>query len=429
MIRNYLTIALKVLARRKFFTFISLFGISFTLMILMVTTAYFDHSFTSMKPESRFDRVLWLEGFRMRSPDKNSNWNSNGTGYYILDHYGKSIIEKTNNVIEEYSIFTDPSRTTTYFEGEKIVFDWRKTDGAYWKITDHEFIEGTYYTDEDDQQRNFVVVINESVKDKFFKNESALGKSIKFNGMTYKVVGVVKNVASFRKIAFAEVWSPLSTDKSLVYKNAPKQNSEIMGIYQAAVLAKNKEDLPIIKNAIFEFAKEVQFPDPKDFNTFETIGRTYFERYAAQIFWDWETHYSKEQTQKLTIAFVISALIFMLLPSLNLININLSRIMERASEIGVRKAFGASSNDLVLQFVIENVFLTLVGGILGLILSIMTLSYINTLEYIPYAQLSLNLRVFLIGFVISIIFGILSGVYPAWKMSKLHPVAALKGAK
>jgi putative ABC transport system permease protein len=398
-------------------------------MILMVATAYFDHSFTSIKPESRFDRVLWLSGFRMRSPDHNSNWNSNGTGYYILDHYGRSIIDKTNNAVEEYSIFTDPSRITTYFEGEKIEFDWRKTDGAYWKITDHEFIEGTYYTNEDDEQRNFVIVINESIKDKFFKQESALGKNIQFNGMSYKVIGVVKNVASFRKVAFAEVWSPLSADKSLVFRNAPKQNSEIMGIYQAAVLAKRKEDLLIVKNAIFEFAKEVQFPDPRDFNTYETTGRTYFERYAAIVFWDWETHYSEDKSYKLMIAFIISSLLFMLLPSLNLININLSRIMERASEIGVRKAFGASSNDLILQFVIENVFLTLVGGIIGLLFSLLTLSYINTLEYIPYAQLSLNIRVFLIGLFISLIFGILSGVYPAWKMSKLHPVAALKGAK
>ncbi|GAB4333825.1 MAG: hypothetical protein OHK0038_10280 [Flammeovirgaceae bacterium] len=221
MIKNYLTIALKVLARRKFFTFISLFGISFTLMILMVATAYFDHSFTSMKPESRFDRVLWMSDFRMRSPDKQSNWNTNGAGFYVLDHYGKSIIEKTNGVIEGFSIFSDKYRITTYLEGEKITFDWRKTDEAYWKITDHEFVEGTHYTEEDDQKRNFVVVINETIKDKFFKGESAVGKSIKFNGMTYKVIGVVKNVASFRKVAFAEVWSPLSADKSLVFRNAP----------------------------------------------------------------------------------------------------------------------------------------------------------------------------------------------------------------
>ena len=66
--------------------------------------------------------------------------------------------------------------------------------------------------------------------------------------------------------------------------------------------------------------------------------------------------------------------LFMALPTLNLVNINLSRILERSSEIGVRKAFGASSRTLVGQFVMENVILTLVGGALALVLSWITLT-------------------------------------------------------
>src|SRR5256885_1583041 len=63
------------------------------------------------------------------------------------------------------------------------------------------------------------------------------------------------------------------------------------------------------------------------------------------------------------------ALLFMALPTLNLVNLNVSRILERASEIGVRKAFGASSRALLGQFLVENVVLTLIGGALGLALS------------------------------------------------------------
>ena len=59
------------------------------------------------------------------------------------------------------------------------------------------------------------------------------------------------------------------------------------------------------------------------------------------------------------------ALLFITLPTMNLVSINLSRIMERASEIGVRKAFGASSRTLVGQFVMENVVLTVIGGAIG----------------------------------------------------------------
>jgi putative ABC transport system permease protein len=117
----------------------------------------------------------------------------------------------------------------------------------------------------------------------------------------------------------------------------------------------------------------------------------------------------------------------MLLPTINLININISRIMERASEIGVRKAFGASSWTLVGQFIIENVILTLLGGAIGFAMSRFVLQFITGSGWFPYAEFHLNHRIFLGGFILAVFFGVLSGVYPAWRMSRLHPVQALKG--
>jgi putative ABC transport system permease protein len=118
---------------------------------------------------------------------------------------------------------------------------------------------------------------------------------------------------------------------------------------------------------------------------------------------------------------------FMALPALNLITLNLSRIMERSSEIGVRRAFGAPRSALVRQFVFENIVVTVIGGAIGFALAGMMLPLLNTVSPIPDAQFSLNLRVFAWGMVMAVFFGILSGVYPAWKMSRLHPVNALRG--
>jgi putative ABC transport system permease protein len=118
----------------------------------------------------------------------------------------------------------------------------------------------------------------------------------------------------------------------------------------------------------------------------------------------------------------------MLLPALNLVNLNMSRIMERASEIGVRKAFDASSRALVGQFLVENVVLTGIGALLALAVSAWALSVVNGSGVILYADLRLNLRVFGWGVVLALFFGVMSGVYPAWRMSRLHPVQALKGA-
>jgi putative ABC transport system permease protein len=118
----------------------------------------------------------------------------------------------------------------------------------------------------------------------------------------------------------------------------------------------------------------------------------------------------------------------MILPTVNLININVSRILERASEIGVRKAFGASSWTLVGQFIVENVMLTMIGGVIGFLGSIFVLRAISASGLIPYAEFNLNYRIFIYGLLLALFFGLFSGVYPAWKMSRLNPVQALKGA-
>jgi len=121
-------------------------------------------------------------------------------------------------------------------------------------------------------------------------------------------------------------------------------------------------------------------------------------------------------------------LVFMLLPALNLVNLNTGRIMERRVEIGVRKAFGATSSQLALQLVVENVLLCLAGGLLALAATAGVLAWLEHIQLIDYMRYDLNLAVFGWGMLIATVFGLVSGVLPAWKMSRLDPVHALKGA-
>jgi putative ABC transport system permease protein len=95
---------------------------------------------------------------------------------------------------------------------------------------------------------------------------------------------------------------------------------------------------------------------------------------------------------------------------------------------GVRKAFGASSRKLVIQFVVENILLCLVGGVLGLALAKGVLLWLEGSGLIPYLKVNIDLAVFGYGLIITVLFGVVSGVIPAWKMSRLDPVYALKGA-
>jgi putative ABC transport system permease protein len=93
----------------------------------------------------------------------------------------------------------------------------------------------------------------------------------------------------------------------------------------------------------------------------------------------------------------------------------------------VRKSFGATSGALARQFLLENVLLAALGGVLAAILAAVVLAGLNRSGVIPYADLSLNLRVLGWGVLLTLVFGVLSGVLPAWRMSRLHPVGALQG--
>jgi putative ABC transport system permease protein len=243
-------------------------------------------------------------------------------------------------------------------------------------------------------------------------------------GSAFRVVGVVENVSFLRNIPFAEIWAPYTTAKD-------REDPEVlMGDFQAMILAAPGADLDEIRsefNSRLTRIPHSDFPFPA-LTTLVAPFETKFNAFARHAGMADKTN-PDPQGRLVVAAGVAIALVFLMLPIVNLVNINLSRIMERSSEIGVRKAFGASSRSLVGQFVVENVVLTLAGALIGLVLSAAVLAALNRSGVIPYAELALNIRIFLYGMLIAGGFGVLSGVYPAWRMSRLHPADALRGGR
>ena len=412
MLKNYLKIALKVLLRRKFFTFISLFGISFTLVVLMVATAFFDHQFAPFPPEKKLDRSLSILGIRIENTEKGFA-HTGAPSYAFLDRYVRTLPE-----VEKVSIATKITTALSFKNGEKIKSALKRTDGEFWQIMDFDFLEGGPFTVDDEKHANFVAVINEATRQKFFDQESAVGKTIEADGQSFRVVGVVANVPIFRNLPFADIWVPLSTSKGKF------SSQELIGNCTGVILAKSRGDLDRIREDFKTKLAQVEFPDPKGFNTIYGAAETQFENVARELFVN--NRSNESYAPQLLAVIVLFMILFMLLPTINLVNLNLSRIMERASEIGVRKAFGASSWKLAGQFVVENVLQTLVGGVIGFVLAYLVLQMLTQSGLIQYAVFYMNYRLFLYGLAIALFFGIFSGVYPAWKMSRMHPVEALR---
>ena len=415
MIRSYLKLALKVLARRKFFTFISLFGISVTLLVLIVASALLDHVFAPTAPESRSDRMLGVYRLVMSGP---SNQQSSNPGYAFLDRYVRPLAELPQ--VEAVAIASDPGTAVSYLEGRKIESQLKRTDGEFWRILDFEFLEGGPFTAADERDGRRVAVINETTRQRFFGGGPAVGRSIETGGQRFRVVGVVRDVPVLRFVSYADIWVPLSTAKSSAYRQ------EFIGGFNGLILARDRAALPLIRQEFDARRREAErhLPNPKDYQKLTADADTLFEA-VSRLLLPGDREDSGAGTLRAVLALL--ALLFMLLPTINLVNLNLSRILDRASEIGVRRAFGASSRTLIGQFLLENLVLTLVGAALGLALAAGVLAALNESGLIPYARLALNYRVFFYGLGIALVFGLLSGVYPAWRMSRFHPVEALRG--
>ncbi|MEZ4900683.1 MAG: FtsX-like permease family protein [Spirosomataceae bacterium] len=218
----------------------------------------------------------------------------------------------------------------------------------------------------------------------------------------------------------SDLYFPYNTNKS-DYKG-----KDLRGQFAAIIMPDNPADIPKFQAEFDAVVSKIKLPPTGDkwFNPDKLYvsADSYVTSFTRQLRGD------EEQAGRGTVFTIIIAiaLLFMSLPAINLVNINISRIMERASEIGVRKAFGASSKTLVLQFIIENVFLTLIGGILAIFMSLGVIYYLNHSGLIAYIDLSFNWKVFSMAIVISLLFGLLSGAYPAWRMSRLQVVEALK---
>ena len=409
MLANYFKIALKVLLRRKFFTFISLFAIGFTLIVLIVAAAMFDHQFGPHEVEAKQERTLGVYGLMMAGEKHRYN---GFPGYKFLDRYVRTLPD-----VERVSIASTASTISTYVSGRKLSVALKHTDGEYWRVFSFRFLQGRPFTVEDDAKGNRVAIINEATRAKFFGTSSALGKTIDLDSQRFTVIGVVENVPLTRLVPYSDVWVPIGTIRTQSFRNS------MVGSFVAVVVAKSRADFPKIKQEFAARMQRVESPDPKTFNRFVSGVETPFEFLSRQTFGRME----KTNPAALTFAIAVLAVLFMVLPAVNLVNINMSRILERASEIGVRKAFGASSRTLVGQFVVENLIVTFAAGVLSLIASALILYVINASALIPYSDFALNIRVFGYGMVFCLIFGLVSGVYPAYRMSRLNPVNALRG--
>lgn len=414
MLRNYLLTAWKVFMRRKLFTAINLLCIVLTLVVLMVAASLLEAAFRPSGVEGRSERFLQV--FMMRMDNQEAGRRSNTPlGYKLIDKYLKPMPG-----VERVAAVTLPGGVSVY-QGDRVSeMQMRRADADYWKVLDFRLLAGRLPDAGDDASGRMIAVLNATTARRLFPGEpdAAIGQRIDVGGQHFEVVGVVEDAMHLN--AFADIWAPISSFASSDYRQ------QLTGMFVALILAEHAADLPRIRKQVEQIAKSVVPDDPKEWKRVLFWADSKLDLFSRLTVGSDEVPDSG--AGRLLVLIVAAMLLFMLLPALNLVNLNTGRIMERRVEIGVRKAFGATSAQLAIQLVVENVLLCLAGGLVALALTAGVLAWLEHIQLINYMKYSVNLAVFGWGMLIATVFGLLSGVLPAWKMSRLDPVHALKGA-
>lgn len=265
--------------------------------------------------------------------------------------------------------------------------------------------EGRYFTSEEEQRRAAVAVIGIDIANTLFPFSNALNQQIQIEGRNYRVIGILQEREIF--LVGSEdpnnenkaVYLPFKTIKQLYPAN---EDCFIMATAKPGRLKEALEEIRLI------LRRQRQVPSDKPDNFGVQTSDEIVKQFGAI-------------TSGIFILMVAISSVGLLIGGIGVMNVMLVSVTERTKEIGVRKAIGARSADIITQFLIEAVTLTAFGGVLGILLGVGLSLLIQFMlpTYIP-------LWAPFVGFCASVSIGLLFGLLPAWKAARLDPIDALR---
>ena len=264
--------------------------------------------------------------------------------------------------------------------------------------------DGRNFINEDIHHIRNVCILGMDVVDRLFPFEDPLGKRIQVKGLDYTVIGLTERqgelfgeskdnfiaipITTYLK-RFSERWTTLSIDvesqSELTYE---KTKDEVIGLMRSIRKVRPEAD-----------------------NDFEIVTNTeMIEQFSGF-------------TSGIKLFALCGSVIALIVAGIGIMNIMLVSVTERIKEIGIRKAIGATKNDILTQFLLEAVFLSQFGGIVGIILGVSGGNIVSFLFNIP-AVIPLDWA--LIGLIVCSAIGIGFGIYPAWRAAELDPIESLR---
>jgi len=275
------------------------------------------------------------------------------------------------------------------------------------EVEDLPLADGRWFSESDDEHRSPVVVLCSDTAQELFGNQNPLGKEVTIEGRLFEVIGTLGPIQSVfnrgKDPINNRVLFPLRTFKAL----HPEEKQHFI-----VVKATSHDAMPKAMDEIREVLRrrrKVPFEKPDNFSLF-TIESV--------------TEVWNQVTGGLFVGMFAISSVALIVGGVGVMNIMLVSVTERTREIGVRKAIGARKQDILLQFTLEAIMLTAVGGVIGVTAGALVVWAIPAVWPSLPARMSMFWTTF--GFSSAAAVGLLFGIYPAWKAANLDPIESLR---
>ena len=279
------------------------------------------------------------------------------------------------------------------------------TGADYLDIRKWSIAYGDFYTDQDIKSASKVCVLGKTVVDNLFPDGSAVGQNIRIRNVPFKVIGALQKKGQ----------NAMGQDQDDIilapYTTVARRLSWYPYLRQILVSATSQSSIPVAQNQISELLRMRHKIAPYDQDDFTIRNQADLATAATAT------------SDILTILLASIASVSLLVGGIGIMNIMLVSVTERTREIGIRMSVGARSRDILTQFLIEALVLSLLGGMVGILIGVVGSRVISGIAKWPTIITAFSI---FLSFGFSIAIGIFFGFYPARKAALLNPIDALR---
>lgn len=412
-----------ILKQNPLLSTISILGTAFAITMIMAIVITWQTKYADLEPEVNRSRCLYFSAMHVQGKE-NKDWNNYGKPSAA---FMKECIQPLSEVEACTAFSTADVALVSLTDGNnRLKVDAMSTDPDFWKIFNMQFLDGRSFTEAERGGEMMSVVICASVARKLFGTVEAAGRQMLLNREVVRIIGVVKDISVTAKDAYAQVWSMYHSGELNVTGWWSYNGNRTI-----AVLARTPDDFPAIKQGVEKRVKDVNAGlEQRQIDIMEQP-----DNIVAHVNHVWSN--VGPNLPMLYLQYGIALFIILLVPSLNLCGLSNSRMQQRVSELGVRKAFGATDGTLIRQILNENLVLTLIGGAVGLIFSYLaiyvmrTWLFTNSQNIGTAGDFSLSMdalfspMVFALAFIFCLVINLLSAGLPAWLATRRTIVDSL----